>query len=577
MKRVLLGWLIVFLTFSIRAEVIIGGDHAGNGGFTDRKGRELLKMASSDLVPALEITQYQLFIDNPEYLDILLEVLPYDALEIKQNDIRTRDGRRLMLDYQLNPNKLIILQDFFLAFAGTSDDHMFSAAKEVKLRLLHEASHLWGYNEVQSEFFSQDLMNYLEKPQFEARPTGFSFDKVCLCENGGEIPLTIENYDSCQNTCAQLPSSDLSLVADIDFPQDHNSIKSLYQWCFFEISGGGLSPDCIVKMNVQSTSLEMQIRPNFLGQNTIQVPLKSLKLKKGNTVKWSMISLHSTNSATSTQSQFTIEESDIEPFFLSQVYQYSCLLFDFNPPGSTYLGTFKNFFYFSGEDFPNPIPDEYSDQVICHDRNTYGDTDSFLYPRLEEFPAYQLWSKDNILLQDWDSDGALDINNKIRRETGVTYDLFMARDVIDPLWNGHPFIKLGYYLAPFKNKDNKNFCPKFKTSEDRLSGVTEYISHYIDTDTEPLFKAITQDVNSDPYGWLEVSLSQISGAIFTLKRRIPTLVSDEDRHHKSLFFYWPIDRNNPLVKKSGQALFKIESDSQQFRTSDKSFGCVPVP
>ena len=570
MKRMLCGWLLLILSMQIHARLVSdGGDHAGNGGFTDVKGKKLLKIASASLIEDIDTIDYQLFLEHPEYQDILLDVLVFENLQLKQNDTRLRNGRRLMLDYEINPNSIIILHDFFLSFAGTSDDHMISAVKEVKLLLLHEASHIWGYNEQESRVFSHDLLSALNNPTFDQRPTLFDFTKSCLCHNGVEGFSTLRKA-SCRKICSEATDQSLSIFAIADIPQENGSpIHNLYEWCFDEIPGGATGPDCIVELKLSEEGDKENLRPIFISENFIQIPLKDYDIDVGDQIEWSIVSLSLSSNSRSLLQDFKVLEDDTvyDMPKVTRVKQYAC--FEYGDDTLVRL-----FFYYPEYSPPEAIPLDFRDKVFCHDQDLYGNADSILFPRLWQMNAFSLWSLlDPLMGKDLDINGVLDINDLIGKLTNSSVNVFKIRSM-KRVPHRSPK-SLGVYMSSFQDEKGLNFCPQLVSNPAETKGkLLKTIAKIIQVDTEPIFQAEPQDIYSKD-GWMDVSLSQVSGALFTVDNGRLSLVGDDERHGKALFYYWPIDRNSPLIKKSGQVLYRIKSDFGDL-SSDKSYGCVPI-
>ena len=136
------------------------GDDAGNGGFAFKQSIKILKRASSEIVETIRTSDYPELMNHPERRDILERALQYTNLRKLPNESGYRGDRLLAMDYIVSPPIVKIYKAFYMSFAGTLDRDIEAASLEVQKRLLHEASHIWGYNEEQSEQFSIDFLLY---------------------------------------------------------------------------------------------------------------------------------------------------------------------------------------------------------------------------------------------------------------------------------------------------------------------------------------------------------------------------------------------------------------------------------
>ena len=77
----------------------------------------------------------------------------------------SRDGKTLLFDYDSEKKMIMALKGFFVAYAPYSVGHVSEAMiNDLKLKLLHESSHLFGYNERKASDFSIEVMKLLQVP-----------------------------------------------------------------------------------------------------------------------------------------------------------------------------------------------------------------------------------------------------------------------------------------------------------------------------------------------------------------------------------------------------------------------------
>lgn len=137
-----------------------GGDHAGNGGFAYEKSYELIELAADSLIVKVADSPFPLFEKFPERREVLLNVLEFNNIvQLPNVEDVYRGGKLLALDYTTTPVKAIKLyRPFYEQFAGTLGVNMKDAQNEVELLFLHEAAHLWGYNDPAARKFALDFL-----------------------------------------------------------------------------------------------------------------------------------------------------------------------------------------------------------------------------------------------------------------------------------------------------------------------------------------------------------------------------------------------------------------------------------
>lgn len=236
--------LIILLSTDVFAR---GGDDVGNGGFAYKQSVKILKMATSALEEKIRVSEMEELIEHPERRLILQNTLQYNELDKLSKKNRYRGGRKLAMDYVVNPATVVILQPYFEAFMGKTDSELEDASLEVQKRLLHEASHIWGYNEQLAEKFSISFLarNDEREPEREDRPTNqIEFkNSFCSCKNGKS-----DIINDCDAFCATKPvTSNAVLYVDTILGPDitlNSKLGNLYNWCNVMLNGDDISPQC---------------------------------------------------------------------------------------------------------------------------------------------------------------------------------------------------------------------------------------------------------------------------------------------------------------------------------------------
>ncbi|WP_372655408.1 hypothetical protein [Halobacteriovorax sp.] len=560
------------------------GDDAGNGGFAYKQSIKILKMASDEVLELVRTSDYHELVNYPERRQILETALIYDNLIKLPNESGYRGNRLLAMDYIVTPPSVKIYKAFYMSFAGTLDRDLRAASLEVQKRLLHEASHIWGFNETQSEKFSIDFLQYEgnRDDDIPDRDNLIINQDQCICENGKSV-----GGSNCLNFCESRNDKVPTLYGSVAISGrdlSNPDLGNLEAWCHNEVSySRHTTPNCY--MNTWDGNSNNKLPIQFIGEDRFAVSLSSLERRKSYVFK-----IESTTGAVSDAFQERISQNnrDVSAIRMYEINKYYCLLFSGIIDGSDreFREVIESNFYYSSRTSPRPVPANQSDFTVCHDRNTYGDRDSIMFPRLgNREGVFTVWSAFDPLLLDQDQDGKEDINKLIESELEdrygqrVSLNLFSDfRSNIDVSGGNR---SLGKMLKPFiDTRTGFNFCP---TSEhyNGNNPLFNILSDYLSVDTEPLFLAERQNIIFDDgtaasKDFLYLSLSEIKEVWFYYNNGQHIKPSFEDRFNKTLYFYWPMDKNNPYVRKSYQKIYTVVRDDDQFvSTADKSVACIP--
>lgn len=262
-----------------------GGDDGGNGGFAYKQSIKILEMATKDLEHKIIESDLKELNDNPEIRRILQGSLAYDHLQKLPKKNAYRRGRKLAMDYVVNPPVVKVLKPYYEAFMGKTDAELEQSSWEVQKRLLHEASHIWGLNEEDSEAFALKFLD--ETKVGEKRPTNqLTVKNMCVCLYGrsdvGENP-------ECANVCwnSSLSSSPV-LYLEFILGEEillHPKLGNLYNWCNVMLDGDVTTPGCFLSAKdgfsvIDSIPVTIHPGENFLTANLQQLPYDRTHLMK---------------------------------------------------------------------------------------------------------------------------------------------------------------------------------------------------------------------------------------------------------------------------------------------------------
>lgn len=579
LKMIFLVSLILTLG-SLNASASRVGDDAGNGGFAFKQSIKILRMATAEVVEKVRRSDFPDLVRNPDRREVLERALQYLNLVRLPNQDVSRGERLLAMDYVINPPTVKVYKAFYMSFAGTLDMHLAAASKEVQKRLLHEASHIWGFDEQRAEKFSLDFLEH----------DGDIFDDVpdrsdvvvkndhCICEDGVSI-----GSSSCEQFCAARISSSETLFGNINLNQSDSEIRNLHDWCNKELpSGGHISPQCSMEVYDGNETISLAVVTNRSNQFTVNLD----PLKKDKTY---VLKLVSTTGAESTAFQIRMSANidPVETLLIESLNRYYCVVSSGMIRDGDYnsINSVNQHYTFTERLMPMPIPPDF-DSIFCHDREIYGDDDSFLFPRLGLVNnSGSLWSSSNPNFMDLNGDGKEDINTEIEQTLRDQYNINISLDLFinftgqdDPL-SSQSTVK-GKLLRNFIDPaTGRNFCPT-RYSYNSENPLLHVLGKYLSIDTEQVYMARRETIRFDdgtiaPEDNLFLSKSTLNPIWFYIERGMHFSPTEEDRFTKTLYFYWPADHNNPFVKKSYQKMYRISVSDHDMSSADKSFACAP--
>jgi len=590
------GLLAMALTFNAMA-ANGGGDDAGNGGFAYKQSIKILKMATEDLEHKIIDSDLPELVIHPEWRGILQNTLSYDRLQKLYRKNAYRRGRMLEMDYVVNPPSVKVLKPFYVAFSGRTDNELEVASKEVQKRLVHEASHIWGYNETQSEDFAIKFLNHADKG--DIRPTrAMKAGSFCSCLNG-QSDLISDCEDFCRSKpVTSTPTLYLSMIIGPEIALNAK-LGNLYNWCTIQLDGDATSPQCMLNAfdGTEQMLIPVTVNP---ASNSLTANLNNLSYDKTYILK--IVEAKTGSAAESEEFQLRRHKNSSDDsegaLKISPINQYSCFTYGgkVSPDGEIERTSFaKTYYYFANAETPAPMPPSSSaslPSVVCHDEIQYPGNDSVLYPRLEFIPQMNvMWDK----FEPRFLDGESNINKVLERRLLSEYNQQVHLNLFNligyPNRPGTAYPQLGYMMVPFIDKVGKAYCP---TSEDFSSKVPLFrlLGNYMDA-TEGLYLAekegeVIQDGISyrTIYGTMFATESLLLKYGFTIENGFKVKVTKNKMHTSTVHYYWPAnDSTDPLIQ-GHRKLFTVRTPAEingtvpmgipgNVRTSDKKIGCVP--
>ncbi len=399
MKKINYYLLASLLTFSSQA-FSRGGDDVGNGGFAYKQSFILLKLATRELEGKIKDSTLPDIVEHPERRAILQDTLGYEDLDKKFRTDKYRGGRKLAMDYTVNPPNVIVLKPYFEAFMGRTDSEFKEASLEVQKRLLHEAAHIWGYKEVESEAFAKA---FLENARMEdTRPTNdISIGSFCACKDGKP---DIISDNSCTNFCKTVPNNSgaVLFVNAVMGPktQANSRLGNLFNWCTVQLSSDETSPQCTLLADDGNNEIEIpvNIKPK---SNAFSANIDSLYKNRTWTLKLKEFKTGSdaeTNSFQIRRVNVPLPGEDSSSLKVDPLNEYNCIDYGYSIDSSGEIfrdGFIKKQYFFPANETPKPLPPVIGVSTkVCHDESMFPGNDSVLYPRLDlKEGEMGIWSK----------------------------------------------------------------------------------------------------------------------------------------------------------------------------------------
>lgn len=584
-----------------------GGDDVGNGGFAYRQSVIILKMATTALEEKIRESTMKELVENPSWRVILQDTLGYEDLDKLSKKNQYRGGRKLAMNYIVNPATVIVLKPYFEAFAGKTDTELEDASLEVQKRLVHEAAHIWGYKEEEAEKFAVAFMRHVNTPPpapVDPRPTNDISIKnnFCSCINGKS-----DIINDCDSFCARMPITNSPILyVDTLIGQEtanHPELGNLYNWCTVQLSGNDVTPQCMLNatdgMNTIDIPVNINPKSNSFTANISQ-------LKKDRTYLLKLVESKTGSSAQTKEFQLRrkiqkFPGEELGALKITPVNQFTCLSFGgyTNPNGEIIRTNYvRSFYYHSFNETPSPLPPVHGGQAtfICHDEQMYPGNDSVEFPRLENVDGhFSAWDKQDPRFMRG-SNGKMSINAYIENRLLNEYDIEGANlDLFRLVSSKTPTLKnssLGYMMLPFTDSNtHKTTCPTevdYNSGNPLMSILGDLMSN-----TEGIYLAEkegeilgTGPQTTTVYGTMLVRETFLKDYGFYLRDGMKYRATPNDFHNRTIFYYWPASQNvDPLVQ-GNRKLFTVkladrlngsvpEGIPTDIYTTDKRLGCIP--
>lgn len=599
--------LMTTMLASVSAFARQGGDDVGNGGFAYKQSVIILKMAVAALEDKIRESTLSDLVKFPERRWILSETLSYRDLDKFSKKNQYRGGRKLAMNYIVNPPTVIVLKPYFEAFAGKTDTELEDASLEVQKRLLHEAAHIWGYKEDDAEKFAIAFLQNVGKEGVRPSNDIAISSDFCACLNGKADIIN----NSCVEFCAAQPVSDQPIlyVNTIIGPltKENSWLGNLYNWCSVQFRSDSTAPQCM--LNATDGTNELNIPVSIaLGSNSFKANITTLAKNR----PW-ILKLKEIKTGTDAQTkefqlrriETSIPSDNLGALKVIPINQYTCINY-----GLTFTSTTgpvsrdsyaRLYYYFATNETPAPMPPSNGPgptSIVCHDEISFPGNDSVDYDRLELIHGVTSgWDKsDPRFISNSTYGGKLNINKILETRLANEYNLPGASlNLFNHLStasrpNG-PQTLMAYYMSPFTDtKTGKSFCPTaidYSGNEPLMNLLGDYIG-----DTEGLYLAEKEaevissgDQYKTIYGTMLTTERFLKTYGFYIENGIKIRIDSNTLHTKAVYFYGPFSNNQDPLVKGSRKLFTVKGpnsltgssniNASDFNTTDKRIGCVP--
>lgn len=425
----------------------------------------------------------------------------------------------------------------------------------------------------------------------------------CACQAGK--PASIND---CQATCQSKTQNNIVLFGRVTVGpniQFNDVLKNLDGWCNADIEGSDFKgPACQLEVFDGDSTQFLELQTSG---NTFNTAVDTLR--KDVTYLARIRETQSGSNVQSSAFQFRLKDFEDQtttpegPLKIMPVSQYTCILLARQTePVVSFTEFARKHFYFAASNNPPSLPPN-NFTTKCHDKQTFGENDSPLFPRLELITQhFAVWDQTDIRFNDGDVDGVIDINEEITQEfrlkTGNTTAQLNLFTVFE--WPNLPSIpnfkegtsaNLGFIMIPFVDQNNRGECP---TQEDYLSNnpLYEVIGDKVGVDTEGLFMAESEPfLDSGGNSILDILMireNELKKVWFYFENGQHFVPDQVTAGSKTIHFYWPLDPNAPYIRKSNQIIYTVRFPTdigkngvqtgivEGVRPPDKRFACIPA-
>lgn len=417
-----------------------------------------------------------------------------------------------------------------------------------------------------------------------ARPSNAIFfkDDFCICKDKKAV-----SANNCATFCSTKSTSgkevfyaNFTTTADIS----QSGLGSVYGWCTQIINPETetANPKCLLKAKAEGEgeiSIDVSIPTNA---NSLTAFVQdSLSYNK----TYILTLVEETSGAKSNSIQLIKYSTDVPipvvgPLKVAPISQYSCLwLAQRVTEGNVDIyndGAYRTHFYYLPSLPPDPIT---AMNVVCHDIRTYGLVDDREIPRFENIPGViNLWDANDPRFYNNNGTGSdKDVNDIIIQKAahyGGTIpagtQFFQALPPItstsqnQQAGNNSTTIPLGYFMSPWIDQTTfKSYCLN-STHYNSNNPLFKAMRDVIEVDTEGLYVGYASEIvgTSTISDYIFIRETDLKAVWFYKENGQHKIPTDANVANVAVYFYYPIDKNEPRVKKSSQRIYQVKGQRE---------------
>lgn len=394
----------------------------------------------------------------------------------------------------------------------------------------------------------------------------------CVCKDGQAV-----SYGNCASYCSGQNTQGAEILFTSFNVVENKKYKTVYEWCTKRGTWDWKNPKCEMSFTAEDgtiTNVDINVHDNIVTADVSSLAYDKVQV----------FGLVETSSkATSDRAQL-LKFDDISsvplPVQTSSFNQFSCI--------SKQLQKKYHFYY---APYLVPTPQGAGSTFVCHDVTKYGERDDALFPRLEDVQgAIGMWPNTSPHFYDNNGNGYLDVHDAIRQQTKrfggtipmstefFTYFTLPGNETTYQQ-SGAQKASHGFVMKPFIDQATYNsYClneSHYNSSTPLFQGIGEVLR----VPTEGLYVAAEI---SDASDFILLKESDIKSVWFYVKDGHIKVPNDSNIARQTVYFYYPLDKVNPYVKKPNQKIYQVKSAEEvgmstgnSYPSHDRKIACIP--
>lgn len=394
----------------------------------------------------------------------------------------------------------------------------------------------------------------------------------CVCKDGRAV-----SYGACTSYCAGQNTQGAEILFASFNVVENKKYKTVYEWCTKRGTWDWKNPKCEMSFTAEDgtiSNVDISVHDNIVTADVSSLAYDKVQV-------FSLV--ETSTKATSDRAQllkFDEISSVPLPVQTGSLTQFSCV----SKPLQK-----KFHFYFAP--YLVPGPQGAGSPFVCHDAIRFGEKDDATFPRLEEVPvAFGMWPNTSPHFYDNNGNGYLDIHDAIRQQTKrfggsipMSTELFsyfnLPGDEANYNQSGASKASRGYVMKPFIDQSTFNsYCPGDEHYNSSIP-LFRALGEVLKVPTEGLY--VGAEI-SDASDYLLLKESDIKAVWFYVKDGYIKVPNDSNVSRQTIYFYYPLDKVNPYVKKPTQKIYQVKSAEEigmstgnTYPSHDRKIACIP--